>query len=254
MACQRSSSRRSGVEMAIPKPTLSVQEARRLSAVRPEAYDIAQQSTDLPEPVASGLKEGVQAATQAGEPDASELAPMAPLPAETDVFEPPEMASEPDTVQETPPPAAPVTKPPVKPSAKAAKPPKAPAPRAAVPGQNIPRVQVFVSASVPAPGVSSSFDLLSRQYPPEKALQMILRRALDDYEEKLADGTFQTLPESYPSGGKTAVQTSRIMRQDLVELSRSHFDPLGFESTRAFGLKLASAALASFFAEEKTRR
>jgi hypothetical protein len=102
--------------------------------------------------------------------------------------------------------------------------------------------------------VSSSFDLLSRQYPPEKALQMILRRALDDHEEKLADGTFQTLPESYPLGGKTVVQTSRIMRQDLVELSGSLFDPLGFESTRASGLKLASAALASFFAAEKKRR
>jgi hypothetical protein len=138
----------------------------------------------------------------------------------------------------------------------ASKPSVNPSPRVLMPSavvqpQSIARIQVFVSANVPLPGVSRSFDMLSSRYPPEKALQMILRRAMDDYEERLSDGSFGDLPESYPSDGKIVVYTSRIMPRNLVDLSRDHFDPLGFESARAFGQKLANAALASFFAAER---
>jgi hypothetical protein len=39
----------------------------------------------------------------------------------------------------------------------------------------------------------------------------------------------------------------------LLNRARAYFDPLGFESNRAFGRKLACAALAAFFAAEAKR-
>ncbi|MGO6748069.1 VirC2 family conjugal transfer protein [Rhizobium ruizarguesonis] len=119
------------------------------------------------------------------------------------------------------------------------------------------KIQVFVSAYIPAPKVSPVFDILSRQYPPHKSLQMILRRALADYEEMLEDGSFQQEPDSYAleaPTGSMLVQTSHMMPKVLLTLARAHFDPLGLESSRAFGLKLATAALAAFFSREVKRR
>lgn len=113
------------------------------------------------------------------------------------------------------------------------------------------KIQVFLSAALPASGVSKSFELLCRQYAPAKSLQMILRRALDDYEVLLENGDLDNLPETYieavPPEVCGIVQTSRIMPIRLIERARAYFDPLGFESDRAFGRKLASAALAIFF-------
>lgn len=121
-----------------------------------------------------------------------------------------------------------------------------------------PRVQVFLSARFPASGVSAGFDFLCKQYQPTKALQMILRRALDNYENMLSDGSFRKASDVYlleEDTSKTGlIQTSRIMPTHLVEIARAYFDPLGFESTRAFGQKLAGAALATFFELEKKRR
>jgi hypothetical protein len=113
------------------------------------------------------------------------------------------------------------------------------------------KIQVFLSAALPARGVSKSFERLCRQYAPAKSLQMILRRALDDYEVLLENGDLDNLPEIYTEAVAPEVcgiiQTSRIMPLRLIERARAHFDPLGFESDRAFGRKLASAALAIFF-------
>ncbi|WP_090302130.1 VirC2 family conjugal transfer protein [Ensifer sp. YR511] len=122
-----------------------------------------------------------------------------------------------------------------------------------------PKIQVFLSAPLPAAGISCSFDALIRQYSPSKALQMILRRALGGYEILIENGSFRTAPTDYPIGepaaGITIIQTSRMIPLRLVDVVRSHFDPLGFESTRAFGRKLACAALATFFeAERKPRK
>lgn len=121
-----------------------------------------------------------------------------------------------------------------------------------------PKIQVFISACLPAKGVSPIFEALCQQYPPQKALQMVLRRALQDYLVMLADGSFRSGPASYDEDqqAETAnfVQTSRMIPQNLVVLARAHFDPLGLESTRSFGRKLASAALASFFARETWRQ
>ncbi|RLQ85235.1 VirC2 family conjugal transfer protein [Notoacmeibacter ruber] len=120
-----------------------------------------------------------------------------------------------------------------------------------------PKVQVFVSAVLPAKGVSPSFDMLCRQYRPSKALQMILRRALDDYEALLQSGGYKKCPSSYEtvrlSDQGALIQTSRMMPVALVSVARAHFDPLGLESTRAFGRKLASTALAAFFRAEAKR-
>ncbi|MBD8689869.1 MULTISPECIES: VirC2 family conjugal transfer protein [unclassified Rhizobium] len=116
------------------------------------------------------------------------------------------------------------------------------------------KTQIFLLAYPPAPGVSSIFDSLRRQYPPSKSLQMILRRAFDDYETMIECGTFRTAPSSYEilrdSRRSPPVQTSRMVATEIVSLARSHFDPMAMETSRAFGLKLATAALATFFAVE----
>jgi hypothetical protein len=115
------------------------------------------------------------------------------------------------------------------------------------------KVQVFLSALPPAPGVSNIFDTLCLQYSPAKSLQMILRRAIGDYETMLLDGTFEGAQTSYAvvkASNPLFVYTSRMMEASLVTIARRHFDPLKLESNRALGLKLATAALACFFASE----
>jgi len=113
------------------------------------------------------------------------------------------------------------------------------------------KIQVFLSAYLPHEGVSSTFDTLCQQYSPNKALQMILRRAMDHYEEYLVDGSFSSKPSTYETAvGENSgfkIQTSRNMPHDVLETAIAHFNPLGLESRRAFGLKLATAALAAFF-------
>lgn len=123
--------------------------------------------------------------------------------------------------------------------------------------EKVSTTQVFLSAPLPAGGVSRSFDYLSKQYSPAKALRMVLRRALDEYEHLLEMGGFEQLPGDYPvhtgSSKVPTIQTSRIMPITLLKRARAYFDPLGFESDRAFGRKLACAALAAFFASEMKR-
>ena len=210
--------------MAIHKPALSVQEARRLSSVRVEAPAAAE----------------VTLRRDAAQPTATQSAPSEPHPdlrvAATAVA----VRSVPDR---------PVSPPETVMSANMTDHPRLQPPSVAV-GT---RIQVFVSAAFPVRGYSRSFDVLSAKYPPAKALQMILRRAMDEYEDRLADGSFAGFPETYPEVAHIVTQTSRIMPQELVDLARLHFDPLGFESSRAFGLKLATAALAAFFSNERKR-
>lgn len=115
------------------------------------------------------------------------------------------------------------------------------------------KVQIFLSAVPPAPGVSPIFDTLCLQYSPAKSLQMILRRAISDYETMLMNGSFHVAPTSYPitkTSNPLFVYTSRMMPSSLVSSARAHFDPLNLESKRALGLKIATAALACFFSTE----
>jgi hypothetical protein len=126
---------------------------------------------------------------------------------------------------------------------------------AAVPAYGKDKVQLFLSVPIPAAGISRSFDILKQNHRPEKAVQLILRRALTQYEHKIGDGTFKSLPADYEadagSNQNALVQTSRTMPGPLAEIARAHFDPLGFESERTFGRKIATAALATFFENEK---
>lgn len=116
------------------------------------------------------------------------------------------------------------------------------------------KVQVYVSALQPALGVSAIFDTLLTNYPSRKALQMILRKALHDYDLSLESGEFLKFAPGYdinPATAEFPIQTSRMMPKKALALAREHFDPLGLESTRAFGRKLATAALAAFFARHR---
>jgi len=117
------------------------------------------------------------------------------------------------------------------------------------------KTQVFLSAPLPAPGVSSSFDTLSRNYRATKALQMILRHALDDYEALLSRGAPSKRVCTYETADPPVfVSTSRMMPDHLLETAFRHLDPLGFESARAIGRKLATSALALFFEAESRRQ
>lgn len=123
------------------------------------------------------------------------------------------------------------------------------------PRASLTRIQVFVSAVLPLPHTSHVFDQLCQEYPSSKSLQMILRRAMDDYEHLLETGEHMNRPTDYPAvddiSPQTIIQTSRMIREDLLLIARSKFDPLGLETARTFGRKLATAALATFFEREQ---
>lgn len=247
--------------MGIRKPSLSVTEARHLASVRskassqmgasdtintmppPEVADtepVAAQpeigspakTTETGEITTSGIRSDVPASDKAIRHKTLNTAQVAPKGTSRTIASAPALrsrqAAKPDT-----PPLLPLYKP---------RPDK---------------IQVFLSAAVPAPGVSVTFDQLSRQYPPGKALQMILRKALDEYEYALECGTFQNLPERYQVDEEIqskVIQTSRMISGAILAIARAHFDPLGLESTRAFGYKFATAALAAFFCEDNKRK
>jgi VirC2 protein len=209
--------------MAIRKPSLSVHEARHLAVARLSAPDAVHTLPDLSEPLPANtppILQVVAVDTSGGSLQSQTLKRTA-------------------VSRER------------RPQIQA----KSASPRKALPLElhleREPKHQVFLSAALPDNGFSKSFDLLCRHYPRTKALQMILRRALDNYEALLADGRFiqQALTYPYATSPECAgtIQTSRIMSEKLLEKARSFFDPLGFESDRAFGRKLAEAALAIFF-------
>ncbi|MPR11050.1 VirC2 family conjugal transfer protein [Microvirga tunisiensis] len=192
--------------MGIRKPTVSVMEACRLTAIRSGRTPTA---STLASPNPSETMASIE---QIGRPTGNRTAPAQALPARKAVILS-EERHEPD-----------------------------------------PKVQVFLSAALPARGISASFDMLVRQYRPAKALQMILQRALGDYELMLSDGSFTKIMPVYSvEEPLVVVASSRMMPRRLVDIALAHFDPLGFESARAFGRKLATSALAVFFDRETGR-
>lgn len=235
--------------MAIRRPSVSVEDAKRLARCRSDAGD----NQDRPVSVAAPKPEAVPMLAHsttrapqlvpAGEPaqpiPKPELQPShAPIPLETKFR----------GAATSPAPHPGLVTPSARVFASAVFPEDEP---------EEPKAQVFLSAPLPASGASASYDSLSKQYPAAKALQMILRRALDDYEARLDDGSYRASVAEYPiesKGKPVIIQTSRMMPVRLLEVARAHFDPLGFESTRAFGRKLAYAALACFFEMEKKRK
>ncbi|CUX65747.1 Protein virC2 [Agrobacterium tumefaciens str. Kerr 14] len=233
--------------MGIRKPNLSVKEARQLASVRSAAStqlteaDDRIASTHSPKPAAAeiggpqgaaGLNKPVQRTKQKGtrsatgqNPPQAPPAPSAPVKGDMQTTPAGSMAS------------------PVSHGIMAS---------ASMKGPD--KMQIFLSAPIPAEGVSTVYPVLTRQYGPQKALQMILRKAMSQYEKLLRNGQFQGLVEAYainPDAPEPFVQTSRMMPRAIVAIARAHFDPLGFESTRAFGRKLGTAALAAFFVAER---
>ena len=256
--------------MGIRKPSVSVTEARRLAETRQAGLDLATARAAPPAPDALSPKPGPlpdpasdptsDGADAAGKDDGAPQGAGSGRPGisgHTPERKAPERKRPDRPAPETPSGAAPGGRPLFDPLA----------------AQREAKIQVFLSAPLPADGVSRSFDLLTRTYPPARALQLILRRALDLYEPRLEDGTFAAAPADYPVAGQSVsgqsteataggsaegegdlVQTSRMMAKRVVSIARAHFDPLGFESNRAFGRMLATAALAAFFEAERTGR
>lgn len=114
--------------------------------------------------------------------------------------------------------------------------------------------QIFVSVPLPAAGVSKSFDLLRQHYTPERALQLILRKAFDEYRIMIIDGSFKKAPQNYenvPADNETGyVTTSRTIELSLYQKAAELFDPFGFESKRVVGRSIGMSALAAFFEKE----
>lgn len=258
--------------MVIRKPNLSVAEARRLASVRSAASEqlLGKPLEGKPHTAAAGAANGKLSSTLTPPP----TAPALTASAQATTQPPAKIAAVPGLAgaatpldSEEPAEQSPTAHKPISATKRKLARPEhgsatvSPPAAASVPlepySTDPEKIQVFLSAPLPAPGVSRVFELLCRQHRPKKALQMILRKALDDYEEMLEGGSFQQLAATYPClGPDTAgseIQTSRMIPKMLVAIARAYFDPLGFESTRAFGRKLGTAALAAFFAREARR-
>ncbi|RWI50535.1 MAG: hypothetical protein EOR16_30210 [Mesorhizobium sp.] len=273
--------------MAIRKPNLSASEARRLAETRSSALAVTPPEAGPTPPVAPGAQSDAKRTPSAGRDSlgsnslATEQAgPTRPLSqprtsAPAQPLEPPSVSrsgqvNPPDTAGATPHPRRNQTD---RPASSYGAPLPHVAARSKLDGPTFgtalphpgtsarlpplpQKIQVFLFAPLPAPGVSAIFEALCRQYSAQKALQMILRRALDHYEMMLESGAFQEMPASYScdeTGQACVIQTSRMIPSTLVAIARAHFDPLGMESTRSFGRKLATAALAAFFFSEGKR-
>ena len=102
-------------------------------------------------------------------------------------------------------------------------------------------------AETPAPGVSAAFDALSAEMGSTKALQAILRKALDAYEGSLLDGSHVNAPVHYDTAG-AEVRTSRRFDTAALTVARERFDPFDVITKADLGRKIAKAALATYFA------
>ncbi|KJF65642.1 VirC2 family conjugal transfer protein [Rhizobium nepotum] len=231
--------------MAIHKPSLTVTEARRLAKINSALGEV---DGGLPQAVFP-RKLGVPPATVKQEISSVSPQLKSPSPPVAAAENPaqPEKAKEPAPVQT-------VAAPTVVPRTVRKASPLLVAAAYDYSSPTVEKVQVYVSALQPATGVSAMFDTLLNNYPSRKALQMILRRALHDYDLGLESGEFLKYASGYdinPATVESPIQTSRMMPKKALALAREHFDPLGLESTRAFGRKLATAALAAFFARHR---
>lgn len=236
--------------MGIRKPNMSVTEARRLAGIRAEAFK-PPADPSLPEPSQRVDPPPETSPLAAPLRPAASLGKAAPFPSSP--------TAPPAPAPDAPTPAAPSER---SPTPQGAAPRSIRAPVIADPlppprRDEAEKAQIYLSAPYPKPGLSPTFELVCRHYPPQKALQMILRRALQDYDTLLESGEFQAITKTYAIDEREwpapSVQTSRMMEKPLLALARAHFDPLGLESARAFGRKLATAALAAFFAHEPKR-
>ena len=135
------------------------------------------------------------------------------------------------------------------PAASSSAPPD-PAPATAGAGEG---TQVLtITVPTPAPGVSPSFDAVSAQQGPTRALQALIRKAMDAYEPTLLDGSFKTQPTSYEAGGGD-VRTTRRISAEAFAVAREHFDPYDVATLTGLSRMIATAALAAYFKRDKRR-
>ena len=109
-----------------------------------------------------------------------------------------------------------------------------------------------ITVPTPAPGVSPSFDAVSAQQGPTRALQALIRKAMDAYEPTLLDGSFKAQPASYEAGGGD-VRTTRRISAAAFAVAREHFDPYDVATLTGLSRMIATAALAAYFQREKRR-
>lgn len=114
------------------------------------------------------------------------------------------------------------------------------------------KAMLSLSIPFPVPGVSASFDAIAGHHDGNTAMKTLLKRAMPPFEELLRNGRLAGTPEDYPMGAD-ATDTTRMMDEELVQAARQHFDPFGVLSMRALARKIACAALATLFAEERSR-
>jgi hypothetical protein len=114
-----------------------------------------------------------------------------------------------------------------------------------------PGILITIDVPLPATGVSATFDTLCRTYSGKKALALILRKAMPEFERLLRDGKIESAPRDYPIQPGD-LKTTRTMPEDGYQLAKVQFDPLDMLPNRQFGRIVALAALAAFFKNEKT--
>lgn len=125
----------------------------------------------------------------------------------------------------------------------------APAPSPA-PVRTAGNVTINVVAPHPAPGVSPSFDAISADLGPERAMRATSTRAWASVDAVIASGALSTVPSYAVSGAVT--ETTRRIAPGLIDRARAKLDPHSVESQRTIGRALMTSALAAYFKAEKT--
>ena len=111
------------------------------------------------------------------------------------------------------------------------------------------KVMLSLSVPHPAPGVSPSFDEISKFHGGNTAMKTVLKRAIPLFEKRIKENTLSGIDVQY-SLGDGITQTTRMMDVALVEAASKYFDPLGVLSRRGLALKIAQAALSLWFKQE----
>ncbi|WP_029063651.1 VirC2 family conjugal transfer protein [Labrenzia sp. DG1229] len=103
-----------------------------------------------------------------------------------------------------------------------------------------------IDAPFPAQGVSPAFDLLSRTYPQDKAIALILRKAMPLYEKHLLSGTFKTLPTNYHTQ-PGSFRTKRTVSEKAFKIAKKQRRPFGHASEPSVRAHLCPSGPCRFF-------
>ncbi|MEO1109836.1 MAG: VirC2 family conjugal transfer protein [Pseudomonadota bacterium] len=121
-----------------------------------------------------------------------------------------------------------------------------------IPANGPSKTNIAINVPFPPAGLSVSFDHLCDTFPRNRALALILKKAMSAYEEHLTDGTFKSLPKDYQTG-EGMFSTTRNIETDLYTIAKSHFDPYDLLPDRQLGGLIGTSALAAYFENEKQK-